>query len=113
MHHQPVAPEAAREHRGILVLRRQDESQLLHATEVGGSSQRDTRPDVRVGGVGDHPLAELGHPRDTRVFAAPLLPGFIAGQEGPTVDTPVGNPIGTARHPQRGQAAAILDTDEQ
>ena len=117
MDEQPATVEAAREERRVLVLRAASPGpsrrKVRKSVVVG---QRDERPAPAVGRVGDDEVALLGQPRDARVLDPPELLRVALGcraQAGLGVDDPVREAVLAAGDRQVGDAAAILDAQEQ
>ena len=109
--------EAAREHRRVLVLGRHDRPESADGSEVARRGQGHQRAAPAVRGVGDGPLLAFRQPGQARVLAAPGLLGIAdrppARSRGSGSKRPAGLAIGAARDVELGDAAEILDANEE
>ena len=115
-HRVPIAKAAGKDGR-VLVLGRHDRAEPGEGDEVFRLRQRHQRSAVRVGRVGDDPLAAvLVDPGHTSVFHAPLFFRVVCriGREtGLGVDPPVRHAVVAPGHGQMRMSPAVLDADEQ
>src|SRR4249919_1766553 len=115
MKEDPLSIDPMRQQRGVLVLRRLNDSVALDAPEVLGRCEKDGRAGRAVDRAGDDPALELRNEDDASVLEAPLLAldAVGRGKQRLRVDRPAVNPVAGSGDRKVRETGQVLDAREK